>query len=95
MDGERFIGVYTGNQIVSCVSLAVLQKCILVLCVHISVHCCLQVIKCWDQGVASMSVGEHAVLTCSPEVAYGASGAGGVIPPNATLKFDVQLLSIK
>ena len=51
-----------------------------------------QVIKCWDEGVAQMSIGERAELTCSPDFAYGASGAGGVIPPNAELKFDVELV---
>lgn len=44
-----------------------------------------QVIKGWDEGVAQMSVGERANLTCSPDYAYGSRGAGGVIPPNATL----------
>ena len=44
-----------------------------------------QVIRAWDEGVAIMSVGERAKLTCSPDYAYGERGAAGVIPPNATL----------
>merc|ERR1711893_15790 len=56
---------------------------------------CGQVIRGWDEGVAQMSVGERAVLTCSPDYAYGDQGVGGVIPANATLLFDVELLGVK
>lgn len=51
-----------------------------------------QVIKGWDVGMASMKVGEKAVFTIAPDYGYGAAGAGGVIPPNATLLFEVELL---
>jgi FKBP-type peptidyl-prolyl cis-trans isomerase len=53
------------------------------------------VIKGWDEGVAKMSKGERSTLTISPDYGYGASGAGGVIPPNAVLIFDVELISFQ
>merc|ERR1712066_569934 len=54
-----------------------------------------QVIRGWDEGVAQMQIGEKCMLTCTPDYAYGARGFPPVIPPNSTLKFEVELLSFR
>ncbi len=53
------------------------------------------VIPCWTEALQKMKVGGKAKLTCPPSIAYGSRGAGGVIPPNATLNFDVELLAVQ
>jgi len=52
------------------------------------------VIPCWTEGVQRMKVGGKAQLVCPAAIAYGARGAGGLIPPNATLKFEIELLAV-
>ncbi len=54
-----------------------------------------RVIRCWTEGVQKMKVGGKARLTCPPGIAYGERGAGGVIPPNAVLVFEVELLDVR
>lgn len=54
-----------------------------------------EVIRGWEEGVAQMSVGERARLTCTPDFAYGSTGHPGIIPPNATLIFDVELIRLE
>ena len=51
-----------------------------------------QVIRGWDEGIVQLQKGQKAILTCPPDYAYGAAGAGNVIPPNATLSFEVELI---
>lgn len=50
------------------------------------------VIKCWDKGIAMLRKGQKAILNCPPSFGYGTRGAGAVIPPNSTLRFEVELL---
>ena len=54
-----------------------------------------RVIPCWTEGVQLMKPGGKAKLTCPPAIAYGANGAAGAIPPNATLNFEIELISVK
>ena len=54
-----------------------------------------RVVPCWTQGIQHVNVGGKATLTCPPETAYGARGISGVIPPNATLTFEVEVLSVQ
>ena len=54
-----------------------------------------QVIKAWDEGMTQLRKGEKAILICPPDYAYGSRGAGGVIPPNATLKFEVEMIDFQ
>ena len=54
-----------------------------------------EVIQGWDEGVAGMKVGGTRILTIPPSMGYGAHGAGGVIPPNATLVFEIELLDVR
>ena len=54
-----------------------------------------RVVPCWTEGMQKIKVGGKATLTCPPATAYGDRGAGGVVPPNATLTFDVELLAIE
>ena len=54
-----------------------------------------RVIPCWTEGVQRMKPGGQAKLICPPSIAYGARGAGGLIPPNATLHFEIELISVR
>ncbi len=53
------------------------------------------VIRGWDEGLQNLRVGDHAILTIPPSIGYGATGAGGVIPPNATLIFIIEVVGVK
>uniref|UniRef100_A0A3Q3VV86 peptidylprolyl isomerase n=1 Tax=Mola mola TaxID=94237 RepID=A0A3Q3VV86_MOLML len=55
----------------------------------------MEVIRGWEEGVSQMSLGQRAKITCTSDMAYGATGHPGVIPPNATLIFDVELLKLE
>ena len=52
-----------------------------------------QVIKCWEEGVPQLTKGQKAIFNCPSDYAYGKRGAGGLIPPDATLKFEVELIN--
>ncbi|CAB1329946.1 unnamed protein product [Coregonus sp. 'balchen'] len=54
-----------------------------------------EVIRGWEEGVGQMSVGQRATLTCTPDFAYGSKGHPGIIPPNSTLIFDVELMGLE
>ncbi|XP_055917398.1 peptidyl-prolyl cis-trans isomerase Fkbp12 [Eupeodes corollae] len=54
-----------------------------------------EVIRGWDEGVKQLSLGQRAKLVCSPDYAYGSRGHPGIIPPNSTLTFDVELLKVE
>ncbi len=54
-----------------------------------------RVVPCWTEGMQKIKVGGKATLTCPPATAYGSQGAGGVVPPNATLTFEVELIDIE
>lgn len=54
-----------------------------------------RVVPCWTEGMQKIKVGGKATLTCPPATAYGSQGAGGVVPPNATLTFEVELIAIE
>ena len=51
-----------------------------------------QVIRGWDEGITQLQKGQKAIITCPPDYAYGEAGAGGIIPPNATLTFEVEVV---
>ena len=71
-------------------------ECVMCCACVMTLDSCLMCVVCsgWDEGVAQMSLGQRAKLTCTPDFAYGAKGHPPVIPANATLIFDVELLAI-